>query len=293
MSRIPDAHRAEVAHWAEVERRSAAGERQFWLSHPRIAHHYHRKALIDGLHWQDWIVRRNGGPLRRALELGCGTGEVLADLLARGVIRSGDGLDLDAARLRARHPAMRFIADDVNTTTLEEGAYDLVYAVQAFHHFDALEHVMAQVHRALAPGGVFVLDEFVGPARFQWTDMQLAWIRRLLGLMPPGLRFYQSGMLKTHEGRSTVEEVIRVCPSEAIRSPEIPTIFASYFRPLAMQSLGGTIQHLLYAGIVQNLPDDDAAVSGMIDAVDEIETALIEQGILGSDFMLLVGTRKP
>jgi hypothetical protein len=56
--------------------------------------------------------------------------------------------------------------------------------------------------------------------------------------------------------------------------------------------LGGTIQHLLYSGIVHNFPDNDEATDLMIDSVDAVESSLIGYGILPSDFMLLVGQKR-
>lgn len=290
----PSAHTIEVDHWNAVDRRARSGDRQFWLNHPRVAYHYHRKALLDGLTWQQWAVRHFGGPAKRALELGCGSGTTLADLLAQGIFQEGFGLDLEESRFYAGrgNGRLHFIAGDINTFSLEKNHYDLIFACQSFHHFEALERIMNSVHDALRPGGIFVLDEFVGPARFQWTDDQLAFTSYALGLMPKHLRIYANGIEKRAEGRSTVEEVIRVCPSEAIRSDEIPRVFQSCFKVLHECNLGGTIQHLLYSGIVQNFPDNHPDIDHMIDCVDALETALIERHVLPSDFMLLIGERR-
>ena len=288
------AHATEVDHWKAIERRAATGERMFWLNHPRVNHHYHRKSMFGGLYWQGYVKQHFGGPALRALELGCGDGRALGRLLDQGVIGSGVGLDLDESRfLVDRHDGqIGFIAADVNTVTLEPESYDLVFALQAFHHFEAIEHVMAQAHRALKPGGLFVLDEFVGPSRFQWTDVQLAWVGHLLDLMPAELRRHPNGTVKRREGRSTPEEVMRVCPSEAVRPEDIPRVFHDTFDPVASLNLGGTIQHLLYSGIIQNFQDNDPATDALIDSIDAIETALIGSQLLPSDFMLLVGRRR-
>lgn len=290
----PSAHATEVDHWKAIEQRAKTGERMFWLNHPRVNHHYHRKSMFEGRYWQGWLTQHLGGPVGRALELGCGNGAALGRLVESGFIINGTGLDLEATRFGATRPDGRigFIAADVNTIELEPESYDLIFALQAFHHFEALEHIMAQVHRALKPNGVFVLDEFVGPARFQWTDAQLAWVGHLLDLVPRELRQYANGVEKRREGRSTPDEVMRVCPSEAIRPTDIPTVFERVFRPVASQNLGGTIQHLLYSGIIHNFPDNDPATDAIIDAIDAIETALIGSGVLPSDFMLLVGQRR-
>lgn len=281
-------------HWNEIERRAKLGERIFWLNHPRVYHHYHRKSLVDGLSWQQWVVRQLGGPAEMALELGCGSGAVLAQFLRGGIISNGVGLDLDESRFTsgAGDNRLRFLAGDVNQIKLEPNSYDLIYALQSFHHFEELDAIMEQVRNALTDRGLFVLDEFVGPRRFQWTDGQLAVISQLLGLMPKHLRMYASGVEKREEGRSTPEEVMRVSESEAVRSDEIVPAFYRHFEVVHHRKLGGTIQHLLYSGIIHNFPDDDAEINHMIDCIDGIETTLIEGGVLDSDFAILIGTKR-
>src|SRR4051812_26203519 len=89
---------SEVAHWNEVERLSKQGARMFWLNHPRVGYHYHRKASIDGLPWQKCVVRALGHPARHALELGCGSGESLAATWRSGTALRLTGIDLDESR---------------------------------------------------------------------------------------------------------------------------------------------------------------------------------------------------
>ena len=90
------------------------------------------------------------------LELGCGAGNHAAEMLARGfVVRATDGspeMAATAAR-RLNHPveAMRF--DELN----ERGAYDGVWASACLLHVprDELTGILARIHRALKPDGVF------------------------------------------------------------------------------------------------------------------------------------------
>jgi O-antigen biosynthesis protein len=288
------ASRPEVEHWGRVEAQAKNGARLFWLNHPRVAHHYHRKAMIDNRDWREWIVDQKGGPLEHVLELGCGAGAALRWMCRRGYALKATGIEIDEARFAGGMEAAQglpahFVAADINTLNLKPFSYDLIYSLQSFHHFENLEHIMREVCQALAPGGCFVLDEYVGPARFQWTDTQLELTKNILGLLPKELRLYANGVEKRAEGRSTVEEVIRVCPSEAIRSNEIVALFYQYFDVVDHKKMGGTIQHLLYSGIIQNFPDDDPDVDCWIDCIDGLETELIEIGAIPSDFDLLIG----
>lgn len=286
----------ERDHWNSVEARARQGERLFWLNHPRVAYHYARRSLVEGKNWRDWVMDRLGGSARLAVELGCGQGGQITHLVENQYADEGIGIDLELSRFQNRTEALggrvRFQVQDVNELLLPPDSCDLIYALQSFHHFANLEHIMETAEQALTPRGLFVLEEFVGPARFQWTDDQLRITKDLLGLMPLPLRRYANGIEKRAEGRSAPEDVIRVCPSEAIRSDEIVPLFHDRFHVLHHLPLGGTIQHILYSGIIHNFPDGDDATDHLIDCVADMETLLIENGLLRSDFVLLIGQKR-
>jgi len=289
----------EIEHWNRIEEQARTGERIFWLNHPRVAKPYYEKALVEGLRWQEWIPRALGRPAELALELGCGKGDGLASVWRAGAARRLVGVDLDETRFAAAQARLqdaggnvRFRAEDINHIRLPASTYDLIYALQSFHHFENLEYLFGEIHQALTPGGFCVLDEYVGPARFQWTDTQLRLTRQLLGLLPRHLRMYRNGIEKREEGRSSVQQVMAVCPSEAIRSDEIVPLFHRTFEVVHHNDLGGAIQHLLYSGIIHNFPDGDDATDHLIDCIDGLERTFMEHGIVPSDFVLLIGKKR-
>jgi hypothetical protein len=59
-----------------------------------------------------------------------------------------------------------------------------------------------------------------------------------------------------------------------------------------VRPLGGTIQHLLYNGIIHNFADDDADACRALEGIARTEDALIDGGLLPSDFQLLIGRRR-
>ena len=96
--------------------------------------------------------------------------------------------------------------------------------------------------------------------------------------------------VKPYEGRPTVADVVAASPFESIRSAEIEPLFRKHFEIVEVRLLGGTLQHLLYNGIVHNFTSPRAAE--YVRAIYEAEDALIDRGLLPSDFMLLVGKLK-
>jgi SAM-dependent methyltransferase len=260
---------AESRKWGDHLKVEASGAWNAWLDHPLIADHYRQRALVDGMPWTHWVRRELGGPAERSLDLGCGAGARSFVVHAEGAATSIEGIDISEDRIaeaerirRQRGISGTFRVEDSNATTLPESRYALIFSCHSFHHFLRLEHIMEQVHNALTPSGLFVLEEYVGPTQFQWADQQIELVRSLMLLVPERLRRLRWDAIKTFEGRPTPAEVVAVSPFESIRSAEIGPLFQKYFQVVALRKLGGTIQHLLYNGIVHNFePGDPEAVS--------------------------------
>ena len=290
---------AESRKWGDHLGVEASGEWHAWLDHPLISLHYRSRALLDGLPWETWAGRRLGRPAAPSLDLGCGSGLKSLSVFRAGSASELHGIDIsedriaEAERMRIEHAIPgEFRVADVNEATLPPNTYDLIFSSHSFHHFLALEHVMAQVHEALTPDGIFILEEFVGPTQFQWTDRQIDVVRTLMSMLPEDLRMLRWGAVKPYEGRPEVKDVVAASPFESIRSAEILPLFRRFFRVIELRSLGGTLQHLLYNGIIHNFTLDRRDATEYLRAIIDVEDALIDSGMLPSDFMLLVGMRR-
>jgi len=290
---------AESRKWGEHLQVEARGEMNAWLDHPEIVARYRQRGLIDGLDWMRWACRHLGGPAARSLDLGCGAASRSMALWEAGASACLEGIDISEERVaegeRLRREAGApggFRAADVNTIDLEPGRYDLIFSAHSFHHFLELEHVMEQVERALTPQGLFILEEFTGPTQFQWTDLQMGLTAALLRFLPEELRRFRWGAVKHAEGRPTVEEVVAVSPFESIRSAEIVPLFERHFDVVLVRALGGTLQHLLYNGIVHNFWPETEESARALRGILAVEDQMIDAGLLPSDFMLLVGRKR-
>ena len=129
----------------------------------------------------------------RGLSLGCGHGWTERDVVRLGICRTFEGLDLseealEVARSEARaaglHDRITYRQADLNAVELDPESYDVVVAAQVLHHVDALEHLVDQVVGSLRGGGLFVVQEYVGPARFQWLEKTEVLMNRILDTLP-------------------------------------------------------------------------------------------------------------
>jgi SAM-dependent methyltransferase len=95
------------------------------------------------------------------LDLGCGTGQVAQELLARGFAVTGLDLGVDMlAHAAVNAPRGRFLAADMRTFALPP-VHDACLAIQCLAllgSVDDLAATFANVHRALRPGGSVLFE---------------------------------------------------------------------------------------------------------------------------------------
>ena len=103
------------------------------------------------------------------LDLGTGTGETLAAVLAHHPAAAATGIDenpamLDAARIRLAGLGVDLLVADI-ADPLPPGPFDLVVSALAVHHLDGpgKAALFAEIAGVLRPGGRFVLGDLVIP----------------------------------------------------------------------------------------------------------------------------------
>lgn len=95
---------------------------------------------------------------RRILEVGCGTGHWLAGL--GGPSRALYGLDLSSGmlgRARGRELPLRLVRGWAGQLPFAPATFDLVYCVNAIHHFQQPGPFVAEARRLLRPGGALAV----------------------------------------------------------------------------------------------------------------------------------------
>ena len=109
-------------------------------------------------------------PFQSALDLGCGTGEMLKMILQADHHKKLYGIDLSEKMLavaRTKLPdQVKLLLGDSESLPFPDSSFDVVYCNDSFHHYPAPQNVLREVHRVLKPGGTFLLGDcwqpFVG-----------------------------------------------------------------------------------------------------------------------------------
>lgn len=106
----------------------------------------------------------------RVLDVGTGTGHFAFDLAARGL--QAVGLDLSRPMLltaRSKGAAVRFVHGEAAALPLPTASFDLVLSVTALEFVAQREQAMAEMWRAVRPGGRLVLAVLNALSPWAWT----------------------------------------------------------------------------------------------------------------------------
>lgn len=103
-------------------------------------------------------------PYEKALDLGCGTGEVIKRILDCDSSKRIYGLDIsenmiDTASNKLGEKAVLVLGDS-EFLPFEDNFFDKVYCCDSFHHYPNPENVLAEIRRVLRPDGVFIMCDY-------------------------------------------------------------------------------------------------------------------------------------
>jgi SAM-dependent methyltransferase len=309
--KAPSPTKATEELWGNAARGKMKGKYPVhWLESPLVLR-YCVNPRISGdpeVGWLEWVQHEFlPQEVSEGFVLGCGGGALERKAAGLGICRSFYCVDISpqavevAAALAAREDwhSFQYEARDANTLTLELESLDLILADMALHHVGNLEHLLDQFRLALRPNGWLVLNEFVGPNRFQWSNLQLSLATRTIRSLPlrlrrnrdivPWKRFAKPWVWRAK--RWTPEKVARVDPSESLRSSEIPKLVAERFVVERQIAYGGTLLALVLNNIVGNFTNSPEDIRILKELAAEEERRMLD-GDLPSDYALIVARRE-
>lgn len=145
----------------------------------------------------------------------------------------------------------------------------------------------------LKPDGYLIVNEFIGPTRFQWTDRQIECINNLLAILPTKYRVLENGKsLKSKIFRPSRLRMKLGDPSEAIESSNICPCLSEHFNIVERKNYGGTILHMLLNGIAHHFIENNFEAQQWLQICFEIEDLLMKEGEIESDYAIFICKNK-
>ncbi len=220
----------------------------------------------------------------RGISVGCGQGTKEFDLMEYLPVERFDlyelsqfavesGSELAVGRGLGERVAFHY-ADAFAQNGLEE-TFDILMWNNALHHMPDVDKAIAWSRRVLKPGGLFIMDDFVGPTRMQFAEWVLDFNSKLRRQMP---KRYLTNPRNPYEQLPLdvppidPDALYRHDPSECADSGRILHYLKVHFPEMEIIPTGGAAYHVGLNDVLHNIvqAEDVAELKRWLEADDQL-----------------------
>lgn len=276
-------------HWNTMY---SSGQKSAWTSNPMIAEEINVRMTTKNKHWLNWVFEDYfGRSFDKLLSIGCGDGAhelIIGRNKYANYIKAFDmsQVGITNAQSAADKESLQI---DFEINTFDEFAsspdreqYDVVLFAGSLHHVLNIQEMLVKVQRILAPSGVVIINEYVGPCYCIYPDTQVRIINNHLNRMAPIFKLDMNSKWKN----PSIELAIEIDPSEAVRSSLIPSFMEFYFDPVLKREFGGALLHPIFDHLNSaKLNDGSAESNTIVNLLIEAEANEQKTGNLDNNFL--------
>lgn len=274
-------HVRAAEHWSNT----VTTHRARWWDSPRIWKYVNYKicgqylpGVVDGD--AAVIAQTARRPVANGISIGAGNGFKEIDLVQRGIVKRFDLYEISDARVKDGRQRVReaglegqikFFQELVDFDHPPADRYDLVYWNNALHHMMNTRAAIRWSKNALRAGGVFYMNDFVGPTRFQWSDRVLAACSALRAAMPAEFFKSRYGGLDFPIVLERPDPLVLAesDPTEAADSANILTAIDDLLPGADVRPVGGAAYLFAFDDVMANI-DEDSPWFQLMFVLDEL-----------------------
>jgi 2-polyprenyl-3-methyl-5-hydroxy-6-metoxy-1,4-benzoquinol methylase len=301
--------------------------RSQWWHKEQVLRYINR--LVSG---RDNLVKRGEGLLllvreklqnrifENAISVGCGNGNKEMDLVLNGLVRHFTLFEISEKRIaQGQLMAQQLgITDRVTFRTddpfqaITEPSYDMVHWNDSLHHMFNVDQAVLWSREILKPQGLFYMDEYVGPNRFQWSQQNLELAQQVRMLLPkkylrtssPNLSKYLAKTIcrtvgiqetRTYVPRTVTrpdpEVVASLDPSESVDSQSIIPALTRHFPEAEIIYTGGIVYHTALNDLFHNFSENDQYDRALLDSLLLIDELSLRSGRYQSNYAVALAIK--
>jgi ubiquinone/menaquinone biosynthesis C-methylase UbiE len=286
-----------ASHWSGVTKQSQQTQnlRLRWWQSPHIIRHINKKitgspldGFSQGITQKAKEIAGDRYPFSSGVSVGCGNGQKEINLVRQGLVSSFKLYEVSEVRIeQGKRLATKFgveknvtfIQGDALKIITEPESFDFVHWNNSLHHMLDVDAAIKWSHQVLQKGGMFYMDDYVGPNRMQWSDKMLEVASQVRSNLPEKYLVNPKNpgqLLSKTLTRNSVERMIEIDPSEAADSESILDSLKKYFPNAQITLTGGVVYHLALSDILHNF--DDSQDKHLLDFLMLIDDLCAELG---------------
>ena len=278
-----------------------------WMGHPYISSTFNKRIYdFDSDLWGNGLFEvlkrkyvRKGRKFKKAISVACGNGRKEMDLVRNGLIDHIKLYELaknrieEGKKLAKRYgieDKVEFVYGDAFKLETTGEQYDLVLWLNAIHHMMDTRMAIEWSNDVLLPGGFFIMDDYVGPNRFQWSRIVMEYCNMARAKFPKSIfRRSEKFKKKRHQVMRVVDQnlVSGVDPSEAADSSRILEAISFSFPRREEFLYSSGVSTLALNDISSRILDEK--YYPLIDHAIELDLELVEKGHIG--FAAVIGIK--
>lgn len=265
-----------------------------WWEFPTIYEHYNHLICgkyVDGFN-KGLIIRLKelGLTFEHGVSVGFGNGQKEFELIKEGIVKKFTLFELSDIRIEmAREQARKLgFEDKVNFVNGDCFNYvftekvDFVHWDNSLHHMFNVDDAVKWSYQILEHEGIFYMNDYVGPTRFQWSDDVLKLCTRIRNVLPD---IY---LKDPHDPTKLIDRTVsppdakkieETDPSEAVDSSRILETVKKYFPNAEVTLTGGTVYHAGLNDILSNIDESDMKDKAILDLLLIIDEFATKSGI--------------
>ena len=260
----------------------------------KIVAEYKNKLSTDNknIHWIDNLIDRFSKhiPFENVLIVGCGNGWLERRLYDQGIGKNFDAFDIskkyiEEAEKQKGERSIHYFIDDINDLqNISSKKYDAVFNFAILHHATEIDAALKKISESLKPKGLMFNEEYVGPARNQYSDKHLELMIQINSDLPEKFRS------KSHLRPPLAN--FRIEPTEAIHSDLVRPIFEKYFDIVYERNFNGGIAYQILWNNIEEFDKDEHESKKWLEYLLENDRKFSSEGKVPNLFWYGVGKPK-
>jgi len=178
-----------------------------------------------------------------------------------------------------------FQCRDIHRTDLGEKVWDIILFNMSLHHFYQVRGLLEnKIKPALKPGGLLIINEYIGPDRLQYPPHQIKVINQALKTIPDKFRVrFRTPWKKNQYYGSGYLRMVIADPSECVNSSDILPTVRSLFKVIEEKPYGGNILMPVLKDIAHHFQENNEQTSEILQKLFHFEDEYLKEN--PSDFM--------
>lgn len=262
-------------HWSKIS--STPQIRKRWWQSKSIIRHINKVVCGEPINGFGAGLKKlaktkiSNRKLKRGISIGCGNGAKEMVLIEQGIVEFFDLFEISEVRVaqgkdlaykKGLDNKIKFHTHDPFKLDLKN-SYDLVYWDNSLHHMLNVDDAVKWTYEVLRSQGMLLMDDFVGPSRFQWTDRSMEFASKIREILPE--KYLKnpdnpSKLLSRKILRPNIKTLIQHDPTEAADSDRIIPSILKYFPNADLKFTGGCIYHLALNDVLANIDEEEDSI---------------------------------